>query len=530
LSHVDIARWSTRGSFALFAGNLLSTIISFAAIIVIARLLGPSQYGVYTLAILIPGLLLNLLGLGLTQGVTRFAAYHLSRGNPEAAKRMTLNGIVFILLTGAILSVVSFLSSSFLAAFVLKRPGIAPLVEFASLYLMGQAVFQAGVAALLGWSLMGDISLTNISQAVLRLLIAVPLVILGFAVYGALAGYAVSLVVAGVVELLLVLRKMGTAAAKPLERFAQDIRTMLGYSWTLFVGLTANNVTSQYVLVILAVLPAASVSIANSHVGYYQSASNFVTAISITSGAMSQALFPAFAHLEGIKGDLKLAFAYATKYTALALTPIIFLLMGASVQIITVPLGSSYSVASGYLTLLAFSNISLLFGQGVLPSFFNGVGRPRYYMAFSLVAAVLLLALAPLLSIGLGLGVPGLIYSVLASNLVSVGAGLVLARRHFGAEMDVKAALSILTCSILAFLCMLPLEMSHLNGVVVLFSEIVVFAFVYMTTAPLLGAIGPRDLRTLTSAMEGLGRFKPFALSVLAYERFIMERSGRMAS
>ena len=81
--------------------------------------------------------------------------------------------------------------------------------------------------------------------------------------------------------------------------------------------------------------------------------------------------------------------------------------MGASIQIIRVPLGPSYSVASGLSWCsLSFANISLLFGHGVLPSFFNGVGRPKFYMFFSLAGAGVQVVLAPLLSIVLGLGVP----------------------------------------------------------------------------------------------------------------------------
>jgi O-antigen/teichoic acid export membrane protein len=274
-------------------------------------------------------------------------------------------------------------------------------------------------------------------------------------------------------------------------------------------------------VVILAVIAS------NSFVGFYQSASNFVTAITLTSGAMTQALFPAFAHLEGIKGDLSRAFAYATKYMAFALTPIIFLLMGASIQIISVPLGPSYSVASGYLALLSFANISLLFGLGVLPSFFNGVGRPRFYMIFSVAGAGVQLALAPLLTIGLGLGVPGLIYSVLVSNMVAVAIGLYLASRYFQARMDLQAALSILVSSILAFLVILPLEMSRFNDLVTLILEVIIFAPVYLTAVPLLRGLGPEDLEILGSAFAGLGRFKSLVLPILAYERFIMRHSGR---
>jgi O-antigen/teichoic acid export membrane protein len=510
-----------RGSFALFAGNFLTTVVSFVAVIIIARLLGPSLYGEYTLSILIPSLLLNLLGFGVSSGITRYAAYHLSQGRPDLAKRMTINGVAFIVMFGAVLTAVSYASGGFLSGSLLNRPGITSLVQFASLLIIAQALFQAGISALLGWSHMGSISLTNISQALLRLAIAVPLVVLGFAVFGALVGYVVSVSLGGVLAIALIFRRMGGAGVRPLQGFTEDVRTMLSYGWTLFVGLFATNISAQYVVVILAAIAS------NTYVGYYQSANNFVTAITITSGAITQALFPAFAHLEGTKGDLSRAFAYATKYMGFVLTPIIFLLMGASIQIVQVPLGPSYSVASGYLVLLSFANISLLFGLGVLPSFFNGVGRPKFYMVFSLAGAGVLVVLAPVLSIVLGLGVPGLIYSILVSNMVAVSCGLYLSARYFGARIDFRAALSILGSSILAFLAVVPLELSHFNDLALLILEIVVFAAVYLTAAPLLRVLGTEDIAVLTSAMTGLGRFQSLVLPVLAYERFIMRHSGR---
>ena len=521
MSHVEIARRSTRGSFALFAGNFTTTAISFVAIVIIARLLGPSQYGVYTLSILIPNILLNFLGLGVNSGITRYAAFHLSQDRPDIARRITNNGIAFVLLFGVALAAVCFAGAGFLSDFVLHRPDMAGLVRFASLIILAQALFQSAVSALLGWSLMGNISVTSVFQSSLRLLIAVPLVVLGFAVQGALVGYVLSIVIGGALGLLLLLRRTGRGGARPLEGFGEDVRTMLTYGRTLFVGQFASNISAQYVLLILAAVAA------NTYVGYYQSASNFTSAITLTSGAITQALFPAFAHLEGTKGDLGRAFTLATKYMGFALTPVIFLLMGASVQLIVVPFGSSYSTASTYLALLALSNISLLFGQGVLASFFNGVGRPRFYMAYSLAGAGTLFVLAPLLTLGLGMGIPGLILSLFISNMVAVATGLYLSSRYFKTRIDLSAALSILGSSILAFLAVLPLGASHINGVVLLGLEVVVFAVVYLTAAPLLRAIRQDDIEILTSAVAGLGRFKSVVLPILAYERFLIHLGRR---
>jgi O-antigen/teichoic acid export membrane protein len=314
---------------------------------------------------------------------------------------------------------------------------------------------------------------------------------------------------------------MAGAKTRPMEGFVSDIQTMLSYGKTLFVGQFVANIAAQYVVVILATIAS------NTYVGFYQSAANFVVAVTLTSGAISQALFPAFAHLQGTEEDVTRAFTYATKYTGFVLTPIIFLLMGASIQIIQVSVGSSYGIASSYLALLAFSNISLLFGAGVLPSFFNGVGRPKFYMEFSLVGAVVQFVLAPLFTIVLGLGILGLIASTLVSNIAAVVSGVYLASRFFKAKVDVPACLSILVSSILAFLVVLPLDVSHFNQFVLLVLDIGVFAGVYLTAAPLLRAIGPEDLEILGSALVGLGRFRTIVLPILRYERFIMMHSGR---
>jgi O-antigen/teichoic acid export membrane protein len=310
--------------------------------------------------------------------------------------------------------------------------------------------------------------------------------------------------------------RRGTASR---GEFVSDVRTLLSYGRELFVGMFVTTISAQYVVVILALIGS------NAYVGFYQSASNFVTIITLTAGAITQALFPAFAQLEGTKSDVGRAFRYATKYMGFAITPIIFLMAGASLQIIRLPLGPSYSTASTFLALLALSNITMLFGHGVLPSFFNGMGHPRYFMLFSIGAAAVLFALAPLLSIVAGLGVVGLILSILTANIVAVAIGLYLASRFLDAHVDFRACVSILASSLLAYLAVVAISSLRLEDAILLPSEIVAFVFVYLTVAPLLRALGLEDLDTLQSALSGLGRFQVVVQPVLRYERFVLRLS-----
>jgi O-antigen/teichoic acid export membrane protein len=296
---------------------------------------------------------------------------------------------------------------------------------------------------------------------------------------------------------------------------------MLSFGRELFVGTFMTSISTQYIVLILAAIAT------NTSVGLYQSANNFGTVITLVSGAITQALFPAFAHLEGAGSDVGRAFRYAIKYMGFAITPIIFLLMGASLQIIRLPLGPSYSTASGLLTLLALSNIAMLFGSGVLPSFFNGLGRPRYFMLYSIAGAIVLFPLAPLLSIGVGLGVDGLILSILVANLVGIVVGLYLASHYLDAHIDLHACVSILASCLLAYAAVLATSTVHVRDIILLPAEIIVFVGVYLTVAPLLRALGPEDLEILQSALGGLGRFQVLIQPVLRYERLVLRAIGR---
>jgi O-antigen/teichoic acid export membrane protein len=66
-----IAQKAAHGGLFLFVGNVLSTVILAVGIIIVARLLGPSDYGLYTLALVIPLLLVSLSDAGMSFALVR---------------------------------------------------------------------------------------------------------------------------------------------------------------------------------------------------------------------------------------------------------------------------------------------------------------------------------------------------------------------------------------------------------------------------------------------------------------------------
>jgi len=77
----EIAEESTRGGFSLFLGNASATFISAVVVVIIARLLGPENYGIYALSLTIPSLAVAITNLGMSQALTRYSAKMTSESN-----------------------------------------------------------------------------------------------------------------------------------------------------------------------------------------------------------------------------------------------------------------------------------------------------------------------------------------------------------------------------------------------------------------------------------------------------------------
>ena len=95
------------------------------------------------------------LGLGVTVAVTRNVAYYVSAGDNARAVRFAKNAITFTLLTGIALAAVAFAGAGPIATLLLHRSSLAPYIELVSVIEVGQALLQATIAAMIGWSAMG---------------------------------------------------------------------------------------------------------------------------------------------------------------------------------------------------------------------------------------------------------------------------------------------------------------------------------------------------------------------------------------
>jgi O-antigen/teichoic acid export membrane protein len=520
---LHVAKQSAQGSIILFAGNLTATAGQTVASILIARLLGPGEYGIYALALVVPSVFQLFVSLGVNTAVTRFVAYHLSMNEPDEAKRFAESALLLTLLFGIALSAFCYLSAPAFSVYVFHRAYLARYVELASAIVCGQALLNTAIAAAIGWNAMGQASFANIVQAMIKLLLSPLLIVVGFGIFGAVAGQTLAAVMGAGIAVGVLYRSKIRSSRVSLQSLPSDAKLMMSYGLPAYSATILSGIWPYYLSIVLAEV------VSNVVIGYYQAAYNFTVAISLLSGAAGSALFPAFTSLHTGKADLPKAFKMAVKYVAYATIPVVFLLAAAAKQLMVLFYGHSYSAGATYLEFLAFSAAPVLFGLTVLPSFFNGIARTRLTLVMVGLGAIVLFISAPVLAISLDLGVDGVILGLLLSNLVTSLVGVYLFRLQFSSWIDFRAAVSTLAAGVISFgLCYLVPNFN--SNVLILVSKLAVYLVAYLTLAPLLRAVSYEDLETLGVALAEMPVLRMPIRMLIAYEKLFASRDKSPSS
>ncbi len=376
-------------------------------------------------------------GLGVNVAITRYSAYYSSIGKPDEAKRFTRSAILFLFLFGLALSALNYVLAGFLSSALILRPSFAGYLQETSLYILGSTLLSTVTAAATGWNMMGLASASQVLQGVVKLVAAPALIIAGFGVFGAINGLVLSYLTAGFAGIIaLCLLKLRHLPFRPWNLVAELVE-MIKFGFPVFVGTLIAGLASYFVTVLLAAIAS------NAVFGFYQAAANFTIPIALVSTSVGGALFPAFSSLVSTGGDLKTAFNLSVKYVSYLIVPIALFLVASSP--VLVPTFSdlfrpSFPLPPAPRLRQPPGRCGPRNTPGLLQRRWQDKAEPlplprQLYPNRSA---------APLLALQFGLGVNGLIYALLISNVGGLAMGLVLAKRSLSASADLRSLMMIL--------------------------------------------------------------------------------------
>jgi len=518
----DIAKASARGTFFLFIGKTSSTIIMAVASILVARLLGPENYGRYTMALIVPSFFVVLSDLGISAALIRFSARFRSEGRYRKVVGLVKAGIIAKLGSSLLLSIVLLLLSQSIATWVLKRPSTGLLVRFTSLYLVGAGVFMTLNSVFIGLDRTENSSLLMNTHAITKAVASPLLIIFGMSAIGAILGAGLGvLLAAGLGVTMLLLRICPSLVSGNLGKnigFFQALRLMAPYGIPLYLSSLILSLLPQYQRFTLALF------VSDMEIGNYTTAMNFSVLISLITYPIATSLFPAFSKLsiKECRDRVEEMFKFSLKYISLLVIPASVVMAVLSKELVYTLYGSQYQLAPSYLALYVLSFLYCGLGMFVVGSFFDGQGDTKITLRINLMNLGLTVPLA--FTLTYFFGVPGLIVSFLVSQFLSSTYGLFLVHKKYAVTMDwassFRTGLASLTSALLVYILITfaPIPTSVLK----LAAGGSLFVGSFLVFAPFFGVINKVDIRNLDKLLSGLAPIYPIARRILKLEEKIL--------
>ena len=521
----DSAATSIKGSFVLFLGNTISMVINAVGVILVARMLIPSDFGLFTITLVLPSIFGLLVGWGIDDTLTRFIARKRIQAQSINLKKLIYSSYLFRIIIGGILTLLLFFMGDFLSTLILQKPEVGSYVRIASVLVISQAIFQTNIAIYAGYENMTVLAALNIFQSLIKGIFSPLFVYMGLGVSGVVVAHTASYAISGVIGLLLVVRQ--TSLVKEPESpqsFIETLVLVLTFGLPLFFSRILVLISTQVRGIFLSLYVSLNI------IGNYGVANWFNLFIFTITNSIGVALFPAFSKYEYISEPDLLRDFYrgSVRYSTIFIVPLTLIIITSSDSIIKFLFGTKYPYASLFLSLFLIPNLFIGLGTMSMRRLLISQGETRATLVLDAFSALFTIILAYVfIQIW---NVEGLLVSLGISTLASCIFGSYVIDIKFGIRHDITHVFQTLISAGLSGLITYIIvdSLNIANPLITIIISTMLFLTTYMITAPLTGAIQERDITNLDNMLRNIKPLYPLTKTVLiAIEKIITLRTRK---
>lgn len=515
----EMARVSAKGGFHLLWGLVVSTLISAVGTIIIARLLGADNYGLYIVALSAPNLISTFRDWGINSAMIRYSAQYNSENKLTKIRGIFVSGLLFEIILGLSLSVLSLVLSGFLAT-TFNRPSIAPLIQIGSFYVLAGALMNAATAAYTGMETMHLNSIMLIVHSIAKTALITTFVLFGLGTLGAVTGFTIATTIGGITSVLLMFT-IYRSLPKPINGKLEIVATtkmLLKYGLPVSIGTILLGFLTQFYSYILAIYVSN-----NAIIGNYSVAVNFVVLITFFATPVTTMLFPAFSKLDAQKDKALFGniFQYSVKYASFVVVPVAAMIMVLAQPAISTIFQDRYVQAPLFLALLSITYLYTALGNLSVANLINGQGYTKFNLKVSVLTAAIGFPLSFILISSFG--VIGLIITSLTVSLPGLFISLRFIKKRFGVSVDwVSSGKILFSSAFAAILTYILISELTFSNPIKLAIGIAAFVIILLPTALMTRTVKAGDINNLREISNGLGFLhKPFNLLVSFLEKLM---------
>ncbi len=523
----DISKTSARNAFYLFIGDFSYNFVLAIGSIIIARMLGPEGYGIFSLSLVPPIFLVSITSLGIDAAILRYVHSSYIENKYEDTINVIVVGLFIRISIGLILAIICYIFSSQLAEYIVNRPELSVYIRITSVVAFLQSIYPIFLNIFIGLNMALKTSLIKISYSIVKTLSSITLLSLGLGVVGALLGniigylFAITIGVYMLLKMYIDLRsyRYGDGENKGVLYY---IRMLLSYGLPLYIGGVIGVFLGLYQNMLLAY------NLSDNEIGGFRAMSNLSTLVTVVSIPISTTLVTLFTRVFIDNGDLKAALALANKYSSIVILPITLLSMVLSREIMYIFYGNEYMFISSYLPLYLAPNLLVGIGTLSISSMFNGVEDTKRNMYISAISAIVFIPIAYFATAKYKLY--GYLISSIISSISSAIAGVLLARKYVDKPIEPRTIIPIYLASIIsvaplaAFLRM-PLLLPRFISVARLLIGAIIYLVVFVVLVSIFRGINERDVDYFVEVFKDIPLIGHTVLWLASIAKLVIKRT-----
>jgi Membrane protein involved in the export of O-antigen and teichoic acid len=341
----------------LLIGKLFAFLVAGISLVVVARILGPSGYGIYVVAIAVAGIAGSVGNFGIGTALTKFISEYKSKKANKKIDSVLSNGIFILAVVGGVFTIVTFLFSGVAALYALHGSQYVYVIQTASLIIVVSILSGALYSALIGFGYGKYSAAYSIFEIVVQSAVSITLAMLGYGpispvigvIFGQSAGFAFALYAI-----------YGRGKNGFVMPTAKGIRKLFAFAWPVAASNFFSSIINDFSVIFLGIFVASSI------VGNFGLASRTNFLGDIVVGSIGLAILPSFTRLFSAKRtreDIGRFYNMAIYISMVVVSPFMFFLIFFAKPVSYLAFGSSYSLAPLYIAVAAAGIVISIFGN-----------------------------------------------------------------------------------------------------------------------------------------------------------------------
>jgi len=334
-----------KGAGIGFAGAFVSMVFGYLSRIIIARLLGPGDYGLITLGVAGMSIAATLSLLGLPTGIQRFVSLYKGKGDEGRIKGTIFGAFKISFPVSIFLAILIFCGADWISVHVFHEANLTPILRIFAIAIPFSVLAQNLVSCTIGFQdIRYKVYVNDIFQNTFKLVAIVTLLLLGFGVLGAAWGWVLAIIGMPFLALYFLEKKLFPVFRSKIKAIQVE-KELFSFSWPLIFVSAAGLVIGWTDTLMLGYFSTAS------DVGIYNVALPTAMLLMNITVAFSMIFLPVATELYGQNriDDLRNAYRAVTKWVFTLTLPIFLLMALFSESIILIIFGAEY--VSGALVL-----------------------------------------------------------------------------------------------------------------------------------------------------------------------------------